>query len=209
MRTLLSTLALLLAAGGTLAAGEFNPVLDIGKPAPSWDKLPAVDGKKYSLADFKSKQMLVVVFTCNSCPYAVDYEDRLIDFSKRVAGPDSQIGLVAINVNKVEEDLLPAMQARAKEKGFNFPYLFDESQDIGRKFGAGYTPEFFLLDQKRNVVYMGAMDNHTDPEQVTVRYLESAIEAVQAGKKPTKTETVPIGCRVRYERKRRTRPSSP
>ena len=94
-------------------AGEFNPVLDIKDPAPKWTALPATDGKKYAFEDFKDYDVLVVVFTCNSCPYAVDYEDRLVTFAQEAK--KANVALVAINVNKVEEDLLPAMKERAKQ----------------------------------------------------------------------------------------------
>ena len=189
-----------------VAAGEFNPVLDIKDPAPKWAALPATDGKRYAFDDFKEKDVLVVAFTCNSCPYAVDYEDRLIAFSRKIK--DSKVGFVAINVNKVEEDLLPAMKQRAKEKGFNFPYLFDETQEIAKKYGAGYTPEFFVLNKERQVIYMGAMDDSPDADKVKVRYVDLAIQAAQAGKLPAKQETIAIGCRIRIERKRRTRSGS-
>ena len=157
--------------------------------------------------DFKDKRVLVVIFTCNSCPYAVDYEDRINAFVRQHTGRDKHVALVAINVNKVEEDLMPAMKVRAAEKKFVFPYLFDETQMIARKFGAGYTPECFVLNQKREVVYMGAMDDSPDASKVKVRYLEKAVAAALTGKRPQVTETVPIGCRIRIERTRRTRSS--
>ena len=188
---------------GSTQAGEFNPVLDIKDPAPKWAALPATDGKHYAFEDFNGKNVLVVVFTCNSCPYAVDYEDRLIAFAKKVQ--DSKVGLVAINVNKVEEDLLPAMKERATKKGFNFPYLFDETQEIAKKYGAGYTPECFVLNKQRQVVYMGALDDSPDPSKVKTRFVELAVEAALAGKLPAKQETVAIGCRIRIERSRRSR----
>jgi len=188
---------------GATQAGEFNPVLDIKDPAPKWAALPATDGKRYAFEDFNEKDVLVVVFTCNSCPYAVDYEDRLIAFAKKVQG--SKVGLVAINVNKVEEDLLPAMKERATKKGFNFPYLFDETQEIAKKYGAGYTPECFVLNKQRQVVYMGAMDDSPDASKVKNRFVELAVEAALAGKLPAKQETVAIGCRIRIERSRRNR----
>ena len=198
--TLLFSISLML---GATQAGEFNPVLDIKDPAPKWAALPATDGKRYAFEDFNEKDVLVVVFTCNSCPYAVDYEDRLIAFTKKVQG--SKVGLVAINVNKVEEDLLPAMKERATKKGFNFPYLFDETQEIAKKYGAGYTPECFVLNKQRQVVYMGAMDDSPDASKVKNRFVELAVEAALAGKLPAKQETVAIGCRIRIERSRRNR----
>jgi peroxiredoxin len=201
MKPLALCLCVLLAS--TLLAGEYNPVLNIGDAAPAWTGLPGVDDKQHSLADLKDKQAVVVVFTCNSCPYAVDYEDRLIAFSKKHCGPQSKVALVAINVNTVPDDRLPAMKVRAEKKRFDFPYLFDESQKIARDYGATFTPEFFVLDQQRKIAYMGAMDDNTDPAKAKLNYVEAAVEAVLTGKSPEVKETVARGCLVRYERQRR------
>jgi peroxiredoxin len=194
------SLALLLASTTVAQAGEYNPVLNIGDRAPEWSKLPGVDGKKHSLSDLKAKDVVVVVFTCNSCPYAVDYEDRLVAFARQHATKDSK---VAINVNKVPEDLPDEMAKRAKAKGFTFPYLFDESQEIAKEFGAGATPEFFVLNRDRRIVYMGAMDDSPNAKKVTRRYIEEAVNAALASKQPEVKETVPIGYRIRFERRRR------
>jgi peroxiredoxin len=193
------------ALASTSAAGEFNPVLDIGDKAPVWKKLPGVDGKEYSTEDLKKKDVLVVFFTCNSCPYAVDYEDRVLAFAKKHSEKDSKVGLVAINVNLVEEDLLPEMKKKAKKKNFTFPYLFDESQQIAKDFGAGFTPEFFVLNKDRKVVYMGAFDDSPNADKVKTKHVENAVAAALAGKSPVVKETVPIGCRIRIERRRRKR----
>ncbi len=200
------TVGLILIGSTTEApAGKFNPDRNIGDDAPAWKDLPGVDGKKHSLADLKEKEAVVIVFTCNSCPYAVEYEDRLIAFTKKYAGEKSKTAVVAINVNKVKEDLLPKMKERAKKKEFPFPYLFDESQQIARDYGALWTPEFFVLNKQRKIVYMGAMDDSTDASKVKQKYVEAAVKAVLAGEKPATEETVAVGCRVRLERKRRSR----
>ena len=198
------SLALLLTASA-LNAGEYNPVLDIGDKAPAWKKLPGVDGKGLALSDLKKREVVVVVFTCNSCPYAVDYEERLIEFVKEHCTKDSGVSLVAINVNKVEADLPAAMKKRAEEQKFNFPYLFDETQKIAKDYGAGFTPECFVLDRERKIVYMGAMDDSPDATKVKRRYVEEAVVAALAGKLPEVKESVPIGCRIRFERRRRER----
>src|SRR5205809_4781087 len=109
-------LAVLLAASAQ--AGEFNRKLNIGDSGPAWVNLPGVDGKSHSLADLKDKDVVVVVVTCNHCPVAQAYEDRIISFAKKHAGPDSKVALVAINVNNFDEDKLPRMKERAAEKGF-------------------------------------------------------------------------------------------
>lgn len=202
LRTL-CTLALWITAVTAAQAGKYNPVLDIGDTAPAWNKLPGVDGKAHSLADLKDKQVVVVVFTCNTCPYALDYEKRLIQFAKDYCGPEGKVALVAINVNRVPGDRLKDMQDRAKKYEYNFPYLYDESQKIAKDFGATFTPEFFVLDRDRKVVYMGAMDDNTMVDKVKTRYVEDAVKAALAGDKPAVTETVAVGCLVRYARERR------
>ncbi|QDU93917.1 thioredoxin family protein [Lignipirellula cremea] len=191
--------------GSAASAGEYNQTLSIGDTAPAWNDLPGVDGKTYSLKDLEEKKVVVVAFTCNSCPYAVDYEDRMIALAKKYGGENGQAALVAINVNKVESDLPAAMKQRAEEKGFNFPYLFDETQKIAKAYGAQRTPEFYVLDADRKVVYMGALDDNTDASKVEMLYVEQAIAAALKGGQPEVKETPPIGCAVRYQRVRRTR----
>lgn len=191
------------AALSPVPAGEFNDKLKIGDPAPAWEGLPGVDGKKHALADLKDKDVVVVVFTCNSCPIAVIYEDRIIDLAKKHAGPQGKVAVVAINVNTIEEDRLPGMKERAKEKGFNFPYLYDETQKIAKDYGANYTPEFFVLNKERKVVYMGAMDNKTNPTEATINYLEPAVQAALKGAKAKPEETLARGCRIRFNKPKR------
>lgn len=193
------------AMSSTCFGGEYNQKLSIGDPAPVWDALPGVDGQEHDFEEWKQSRLMVVVFTCNSCPYAVDAEDRLISLHKKYSS--KSVAIVALNVNTIEEDRLPAMTIRAAEKGFPFPYLFDETQKIAREFGAMATPECYLLDQERKIRYMGAIDDSPDGQKVTQKYLEQAIEAVLAGQEPPHAETVPIGCRVRFERVRRSRRS--
>ena len=184
----------------TAGAGEFNTVLNVGDPAPVWSDLPGTDGKTHSLADLKDVKAVVVVFTCNSCPVATEYEDRIIAFAKKHAG---DVAVVAINVNRIEEDNLEHMKERAKSKQFPYLYLFDETQKIAKDFGATYTPEFYVLGADRKIVYMGGLDDNSDPAIVTENYLEPAIESALKGT-PLKTkETRAIGCRVRYARVRK------
>ena len=205
---LLLACCLVLIFAAPSAAGKYNKTLSIGDAAPDWADLPGVDGKRHSLADFKDKDCLVIAFTCNTCPYAQDYEDRLIDLSKKFA-TDGKAALIAINANRVRGDLLPDMQERAKERGFNYPYLHDETQEVAKSYGATYTPEFVVLDKQRRVVYLGALDDSTDPAKVKQRYVESAVAAALAGEKAEVSETPAIGCAVRYQRSRRSRPPQP
>jgi peroxiredoxin len=191
------------AVASTAVAGEFNPTLSVGNKAPDWSKLPGVDGKEHSLADLKDKQAVVLVFTCNSCPYAVEYEDRIMALAKKYGGADGKVAVVAVNVNKVPEDSFDKMKARAKERNFNYPYLYDETQKIAKDYGATSTPEFFVLAKDRTIAYMGALDDETDSSKVKVRYVEDALDAVLKGDKPKTTETVARGCLVRYAKERR------
>jgi peroxiredoxin len=196
---------LLLALVAPAFAGKYNAVLNVGDPAPEWTDLPGIDGKKHSLDDLKDKDLVVVVFTCNSCPVASDYEGRILAFSKKFAGPTGKVGLVAICVNKVPEDQPEKLKERAETRGFDFPYLYDETQAIGKAFGAAFTPEFFVLDRDRKVAYMGGMDDSSLPEMVKTQYLVPAVEALLAGKPIEVAEAPAIGCRVRYARERRRR----
>jgi peroxiredoxin len=198
------SLFLVLAAGPRVEAGDSNDVLDIGDPAPAWTNLPGVDGKKHSLADLSDKQVVVLVFTCNSCPIASDYEDRIIAFAKASAGSEQPTAVVAINVNTIEEDRLPKMKERAQSKGFPYPYLFDQTQKIAKAYGAVYTPEFFILDKDRKVAYRGAFDDNIEPTKVKRQYVEPAVKSLLKGEKPNPARTnASGGCLIRYERGRR------
>ena len=183
-------------------AGKYNPTLSIGDAAPDWKDLPDVFGEKHSLGGLKDYEVVVIAFTCNSCPYANDVEDRLIALAKRF-NAEGKCALIAINANKVDADLPPAMKARAESKGYNFPYLFDETQQTAKAYGANYTPEFVVLNKDRRVVYLGALDDSSDGKNVKAKYVEDAVAAALAGKVPTITEMPAKGCAVRYVRERR------
>ena len=186
-----------LALGITLAVASTASAIEIGAAGPAWTGLAGVDGKTHSLGELKSAKAIVICFTCNHCPVAVAYEDRLIKFVKDYKGKD--VALVAINVNNMDADKLPAMKVRAKEKGFNFAYLYDPSQKIGRAFGARVTPHLFVLDGKRRVVYQGAFDDSMNAKKAQHHFARDAVDAVLAGKSPTKTTTKPPGCTIKYE----------
>lgn len=175
------------------APAEFK----IGDPAPNFVDLIGVDDKKHSLEEFKDAKAVAVVFTCNKCPVAVDYEDRLVALQKDYA--DKGVQVVAINVNNAEADKLPAMKLRAEEKGFQFPYLYDPTQKVAREYGAEVTPHVFLLDAKRKLAYVGPVDDNPDEAQVTKAFLREATDAVLADKAPETTEVDPVGCGIQYE----------
>lgn len=203
MLRLMLVAAVLGMTAGLLQAGKYNEQLSIGDPAPVWKDLPGVDDRKHSLGDLQDQDVVIVVFTCNSCPVALDYEDRIVAIAQKYSTPGSKVALVAINVNTVSEDQLPRMKERAKEKGFTFPYLYDESQNIAKQFGAKYTPEFFVLDKARRIAYMGAMDDKSKPAEVKLKYVEDAVDAILVGQKPVVGETLARGCMIRFNRPRR------
>lgn len=165
-------------------------------------KLKSVDNKMYSMADYKDAKGFIVVFTCNHCPYAVKYEDRIIDLATRYKSKGYV--LLAINPNDPAaqpEDSFELMQKRAKEKKFTFPYLFDEGQKIYPQYGATKTPHVFLLDKNLVVKYIGAIDDNVeDASQVKEKYLENAIAALEKGQEPTPNTTKAIGCSIKVKK---------
>lgn len=175
--------------------------LKIGSPIPQFSNLPGSDGKKYSLKDFDNKKILVIVFSCNHCPYVKAYEDRMIAFQKDYV--DKNIQLVAINSNETQsypEDNYDEMVRRAKAKGFNFPYLRDEDQSVATAFGATHTPEFFVFDEKRSLRYYGKFDdNHQNTDAVKVHYVENAVDVLLDGREVTESETHSIGCTIKWK----------
>jgi peroxiredoxin len=161
--------------------------------------LKGIDGKMHSLSDYNGAKGFIVVFTCNHCPFAVMYEDRINDLAKKYAGLGYRV--IAINPNDPAvkpDDSYDNMILRAKEKDFRFDYLIDEGQKIYPKFGATKTPHAFLLDNKRVVKYIGAIDdNAEDANLVTIKYLENAIAAVERGENPNPSVTKAIGCSIK------------
>jgi thiol-disulfide isomerase/thioredoxin len=175
--------------------------LTIGSHIPHFENLPGVDGKKYAVKDFDNAKILIVVFSCNHCPYVKAYEDRMIAFQRDYAGNGVQ--LVAINSNETQnypEDNFDEMVNRAKAKGFNFFYLRDENQSVATNFGATHTPEFFVFDTDRKLRYHGKFDdNHQNPNAVKVFYVRDAVNALLAGKEVPVAETYSIGCTIKWK----------
>jgi len=178
-----------------MASLSFAAPLKVGSPMPSFANLQTTDGKTISSGDFR-KDVVVLCITCNHCPVAVAYEDRIINFVKKHAGTDGKVDFVAINVNNIEADRLDKMKERAKAKGFNFIYAYDPSQKIARDLGATKTPEFFVF-HKGKLIYTGAMDD--DMRNPKVNYVEKAVEAALSGAKPPAC-TDPVGCGIKYEK---------
>src|SRR5581483_3751131 len=171
-------------AAAVLAASALAAPLKIGSPAPAFAGLETTDGKSVSLNDFKDKDVLVVCITCNHCPVAQAYENRIVQFAKKYAGPDGKVGFVAINVNNIAQDKMDKMKEHAKQQGFNFPYAYDPSQQIGRELGAARTPEFYVFNKERKLVYTGAMDDNMNANKVTKHYLTDAVDAALKGETP-------------------------
>jgi peroxiredoxin len=171
---------------------------EIGATAPAWENLTGTDDKQHSLQDLEDAKAVAVIFTCNSCPVAVAYEDRIVQLANDYK--DKGVEVVAINVNKDESNALPAMKERAEEKGFTFAYLFDPTQQIARDYGATVTPHAFVLNEARKVVYAGAIDdNQNDPAAVKEQHLRKAIDATLAGQEPEVASVRPVGCGIKYE----------
>ncbi len=185
------------AAEESTAVAAEKKALAIGDAAPAWKDLEGVDDKTHSLSDINDAKSIVVIFICNHCPVAQAYEDRIIELTADYK--DKGVEVVAINVNNMEDDKLPAMKKRAEEKGFEFAYLYDPSQEIGRAFGATVTPHAFLLDAAGKLAYNGAIDDNMEVAQVQHRYLRDAIDAVLAGGQPEVDSVKPVGCGIRYE----------
>ncbi len=179
--------------------------LQIGDSCPDFS-LPGVDGKTWSRDDFRDAAVLVVAFTCNHCPYVINSEERIItyaaDYKDRAGGG---VRLVCINANETDNhptDDFEHMQQRAREKGFNFPYLRGETQEIARAFGALKTPHFFLFDRERKLRYTGRMDDSPrEPRGATTKELRDATEAVLRGEAPRVPLTNPIGCNIKWKGK--------
>lgn len=175
--------------------------LKIGEPAPDF-RLPNIDDKEYSLEDFGHREIVVVMFSCNHCPTVKAYEDRFVEFQRDYE--EKGVTLVAINANDEEqypEDSFTNMKIRAREKGFNFPYLRDESQKVAKAYAAERTPEVFVFGRKRNLRYHGKIDDNVhEPDQVRQRYLREAIDALLQGRQVDLEETEPIGCTIKWKR---------
>jgi peroxiredoxin len=169
------------------------PRLKLGDSAPTFE-LPGVDGRTHSLDDYDGMPV-AVVFSCVHCPYVVAWEDRINDIARDYEG---RAALVAINSNHHSGDGIESMTARAQEKGFVFPFLRDESQEVADAYQPARTPEVFLFDTDRRLVYHGAPDsNHQDAARAEP-YLREALDSVLAGETPAAQETPAVGCTIKW-----------
>lgn len=176
-------------------------MLEIGQTGPDFT-LPGTDGQTYSLKDLlESRRAVVVIFSCNHCPYVRAWEDRMIAIQRDYQ--DQGVALVAINANdagKYPEDSFDNMKARAQKMSFNFLYLRDESQATARAYGGTHTPHVFLLDSAGVLRYRGAIDdNYDEPGAVRHPYLRNALDAVLGGGTPVVETTNPVGCTIKWK----------
>ena len=186
-----------------LTIGKFtmsDNKLKIDSAIPGFS-LTGVDDKTYDLNSFSDKKILIVIFSCNHCPYVQAYEDRIITLQKEFETKGIQI--IAINSNddvKYPDDSFNEMKKRATAKGFNFPYLRDETQDVAKAFGATHTPQIFLFDKNRKLKYEGKIDdNWQEPDKVKSKYLRDAILEVLNEKEVSVPETFSIGCTIKWK----------
>jgi peroxiredoxin len=198
-KTLLALPLLLVAAvaptsaGGPLAIGAAVPASSV--------KMENVDGKQLTIAEVEKPEGLLVVFTCNQCPFAKAWESRIVALGNEYQSKG--IGVIAINSNDpavAPGDSFDAMQQRAKDKGMQFPYVVDATSSVARAFGATRTPEAFVFDKNGKLVYHGAVDdNKEDPDKVENPYLKNALDAVVAGTDVAVKETKSIGCTIKFK----------
>lgn len=203
-KNLLATLILLTGLGVSLACSNppvIEEMLKIGEKAPDFTLVNAVDGKSYQLSkDFpEATKGYIVTFTCNTCPFAIKYEERIIALHEKMAPKGYPV--IAIQPNDPEikpGDSMEAMKEQAEKKDYPFVYLFDEGQKVYPQYGASRTPEIFLLDKDLVLRYHGAIDDSAqNPDAVTVNYVEEAVKALESNRKPDPSTTKAIGCTIK------------
>ncbi|MEM7136722.1 MAG: thioredoxin family protein [Myxococcota bacterium] len=174
--------------------------MPLGTPAPPFSLLN-VNGETLSLESFSDAEVLVIVFTCNHCPYAIASEDRLIELQQDYG--DKGVRFVAINPNDAvgyPADSFDAMKVRAQEKQFNFPYLYDESQEVARAYDAACTPDLFVFDRDRKLIYNGRIDdNWQEPDKVTRRDLRAVLDAALGGGAVDFDHVASMGCSIKWK----------
>jgi peroxiredoxin len=200
MRKIALSLVAVAAIAIPALAGKYNKTVSVGEKAPAISGLPAIykgETTSVSLPDIK-EDVVVLVFLANHCPAVGQYEDRLIEFTKDYEGKGVRV--VGISVSQQEGDKLPGIKDYMKDKGSNYAYAYDESQAVGKAYGASNTPHFFVLDKERKIRYIGAMDDNPNEAKVSKTYLRDAVNAVLKGETPAVEETRPYGCGIGYKK---------
>ncbi len=173
--------------------------IDIGDPLVDADvKMRNVDGSRVSINDIKGEKGTLVIFTCNHCPFVIDWQARMVELSNTYK--EKGFGVIFINSNDstTKGDSYEDMQKFAKEHGYQFPYVVDETSQVAQNFGAQKTPDVFLFDAAGELAYHGAVDdNGRNPEHVQETYLKDALEALLTGKKVAVQETKAVGCSIK------------
>jgi peroxiredoxin len=176
-----------------------TPPPELGAPCPGFS-LPAVDGRRYSRDDFATHRVLCLMFICNHCPYVKAVEDRIIRLAR--AFEPQGVQFVAVCSNDAEsypDDAFDKLRDRWRDKGYGFPYLHDEAQDVARAFGAVCTPDIFVYDRSRRLAYRGRVDDSwKDESKVTRQELGDALEALVSGKMPSATQRPSMGCSIKW-----------
>jgi peroxiredoxin len=174
--------------------------LKINDKAPDFN-LPGTDGKNYSLNSFQSHKALIVIFSCNHCPYVQAYEERIKAIQQDYAEKGAAVAAINSNdASQYPEDSFEEMKKRAAEKAFNFPYLRDEDQSAAKAYKASHTPEIFLFNEERKLVYQGKIDdNWKEPEKAKNSYLREALDELLEGKEISVPETWSIGCTIKWK----------
>ena len=196
-----AVLILLVISAFTVSNNKTSNGYKVGDVAEDFS-LKNIDGNMVSLSDYKDAKGFIITFTCNTCPFAVMYEDRIVALDKKYSPKGYPVIAIMPNNTEVKPaDDLPSMKARAESKGFTFPYLIDKEQKVYPKFGATKTPHIYVLQKtkKANVVkYIGAIDdNHQNAAAVKTKYVENAVDALLSGMEVQQTETKAIGCSIK------------
>jgi len=198
----------LIALAGAPLPGQEKPArkgklerLALGKKAEmTGTRMKGTDGKEYSIKDVRGAKGTLVMFSCNTCPWVVAWEDRIASIGN--SAKQKGLGYIVINSNSTDtspKDGMDEMKKRAKKRNFQFPYVMDETSDVARAYGASKTPEVFLFDADLKLVYHGAIDdNAKNPDEVEEAYLEDAIDALLAGEEIAKKETKALGCTIKF-----------
>jgi peroxiredoxin len=201
MRKVVLSLVAIAAIALPALAGKYNKVVSVGDKAPTFSGLPAVhngEDTSVSLPDLK-EDVVVLVFLANHCPVVQQYEDRIIEFTNDYK--DKNVCVVGISVSQMGQDKIPGIKDYMKEHKSNYVYAYDETQEVGRAYGATNTPQFFVLDKERKIRYTGAMDDNSTEAKATKNYLRQAVDAVLKGESPAVDETRAVGCGIGYTKK--------
>lgn len=200
MRKLVLSVAALALLASPALAGKYNKVVSVGEKAPAFSGIPAVVGGQdasLTLSDIK-EDVVVLVFLANHCPMVINYDDRVIELANDFKGKSVKVVGVAVSTQK--QDQLPGIKEHVAEKKIPYAYGYDESQAIGKAYGATNTPQFFVLDKARTIRYMGALDDNPNESKVSKHYVKDAVDAILAGSSVAVEETRPVGCGIGYSK---------